>query len=318
MKLKVKTLNNLEVDVEVDDAASILDLMKAVEKVLPAMPSDRQKLIHSGKVLKQELKLSDYADIKDGDKVIVIASKQAEAKPETTPKAEAVEKPAVESHVQQESQQTTEPNESRLVTGSELEMNIARICEMGFPRPLVERAMAAAFNNPERAVEFLSTGNIPTHSDMYVDDEEGEQPNTGSFESVPGGEGMTDESLMAIQSHPYFQQLRQVIQSDPQMLQQLLETIGQNNPELLQTILENQEEFMHILNTGGEGAPYSESLEGPNVIQLTDQEIESVQRLEGLGFPRSAVIEAYLACDKNEELAANYLLEHSNDMASEE
>lgn len=49
----------------------------------------------------------------------------------------------------------------------------------------------------------------------------------------------------------------------------------------------------------------------PGGIYVTQPERDAINRLIALGFPKHRVVEAFLACDKNEEWAANYLFENS-------
>ena len=45
-------------------------------------------------------------------------------------------------------------------------------------------------------------------------------------------------------------------------------------------------------------------------IALSNEEKEAIKRLKELGnFSESDVVQAYIACDKNEEMTANYLFE---------
>merc|ERR1712060_630341 len=50
-----------------------------------------------------------------------------------------------------------------------------------------------------------------------------------------------------------------------------------------------------------------------NVIRMTHAEAAAVERLKGIGFSKQQAIEAFLVCNKNEQMAANYLFENVND-----
>lgn len=83
---------------------------------------------------------------------------------------------------------------------------------------------------------------------------------------------------------------------------------------VLQLIERNQAEFVQFLQ---EGAAEGEGLDalmdqfgddeegGAQYIQVTEEENQAIERLTGMGFDRQLAIQAFFACDKNEELAAN-------------
>lgn len=62
---------------------------------------------------------------------------------------------------------------------------------------------------------------------------------------------------------------------------------------------------------GGAGAGAGAGAGGhpPGTIRVTQEELDAINRLVSLGFAKHKAAEAYFACDKNEELAANFLLE---------
>ncbi|CAL1297059.1 unnamed protein product [Larinioides sclopetarius] len=257
---------------------------------------------------------------------------------ETKPKSE---KPAEDSSVTSVNVESLDISaaESTLVLGEDYEKMVSQIVEMGYERDDVERALRASFNNPDRAVEYLITGVLPPENEPQAD-----SPPVGNIQSsntisVPAGNEA--EPLAFLRSQPQFQQMRQVIQQNPQLLNAVLQQIGQNNPQLLLLISQNQEEFVRMLNEPSPGsgqsstpasgrsaasggtapatpagnipnAPLESSL-GEATAQISPQDREAIERLKALGFPEYLVIQAYFACDKNENLAANFLLSQNFD-----
>ncbi|KAK1290241.1 putative DNA repair protein RAD23-1 [Acorus calamus] len=369
MKLTVKTLKGNNFQIQVQSTDTIMAVKKNIEETTKGKdnyPCGQQLLIHNGKVLKDETTLEENK-IEDNGFVVVMLSKSktsgtssaSSAQPSTVsvaPRSTSQEAPSVtpstvsiapppERPATEVSANSYGQAASNLVAGTNLDPMIQQLIDMGsgnWDRDLVVRALRAAYNNPERAVEYLYSG-IPASADIPVAripsnpasgqgansteaDIVGEAPPMGLPNSSPlnlfpqgaanVGAGADGGSLDFLRDNQQFQQLRRLVQANPQILQPMLQELAKHNPQILRLIQENHAEFLQLINEplDGEGDLFEGAeQEMPHAISVTPAEQEALDRLEAMGFERALVIEAFLACDRNEELAANYLLEHGGD-----
>ncbi|KAL0993003.1 hypothetical protein UPYG_G00102030 [Umbra pygmaea] len=346
--LKTLQQQTIQIDIDPDQTVKALKEKIEAERGKDNFPVSGQKLIYAGKILQDDIPIKDYKiDEKNFVVVMVSKAKSSTAAasppPSEVPKSpvqdsgltSAVPAPAALPIPPEEAQGECTPTvtdpiapvssdpsvespegegSSALVTGAEYETMLTEIMSMGYERERVVAALRASFNNPHRAVEYLLTG-IPS-SPVQESNPSAQLPASARIDVPPVAEG--ENPLEFLRSQPQFQSMRQVIQQNPSLLPALLQQLGRENPQLLQQISQHQELFIQMLNEpAGEGGDAPEVGElgtsgdvGPpvNYIQVTPQEKEAIERLKALGFPEALVIQAYFACEKNENLAANFLL----------
>ncbi|KAG9007068.1 hypothetical protein FRB90_009573 [Tulasnella sp. 427] len=140
------------------------------------------------------------------------------------------------------------------------------------------------------------------------------QPGAGGGRGLAPGQGPGID-IAALQNSPALAQIRTLAQQNPALVQPLLQQLLGAHPELAQVLAQNPDLLVQLLGGGagsgglGEGDDDDNIPEGAQVIQVTPEEAEAIQRLEALGFSRNQAAQAYFACGKNEELAANFLFE---------
>lgn len=109
----------------------------------------------------------------------------------------------------------------------------------------------------------------------------GARPAPAAPGAAPGaGAGLLGgASLDALRNNPQFQQLRQLIQTNPQFLEPIIQNIAQGNPQFAALINQNPEAFLQLLaEGGGEG----EGAIPPNAIQVTPEEAEAIGRVASI------------------------------------
>ncbi|KAJ6796470.1 ubiquitin receptor RAD23d-like [Iris pallida] len=239
---------------------------------------------------------------------------------------------------------------SNLVAGSNFEQTVQQILDMGggiWDRDIVIRALRAAFNNPERAVDYLYSGipeqaEIPPVAPAPTTWETVQAPQPAPIQApqttpstVPStgpnanpldlfpqglpnvGSNAGAGNLDFLRNSPQFRALQAMVQANPQILQPMLQELGKQNPQVMRLIQEHQSEFLRLINEPAEGGESNllGQLAGamPQALTVTPEEREAIERLEAMGFERGLVIEVFFACNKNEEQAANYLLDHMHE-----
>ncbi|VVB11561.1 unnamed protein product [Arabis nemorensis] len=365
MKLTVKTLKGRHFEIRVLPSDTVMAVKKNIEdsQGKDNYPCGQQLLIHNGKVLKDETTLVENKVTEEGFLVVMLSKSktagsagQSSAQPTSattsttsstkhaapsTAQTTAVPASPIPAQEQPAAQTDTYGQAaSTLVSGSSLEQIVQQLMDMGggsWDKETVTRALRAAYNNPERAVDYLYSG-IPETAEVAVPVPGAQMagsgaapvpavsrgPNSSPLDLFPqetvAAAGTGDPgTLEFLRNNDQFQQLRTMVHSNPQILQPMLQELGKQNPQLLRLIQENQAEFLQLVNEPYEGSDGDADIfdqpdqEMPHAINVTPAEQEAIQRLEGMGFDRALVIEAFLACDRNEELAANYLLENSGD-----
>lgn len=222
---------------------------------------------------------------------------------------------------------------------------------MGFPRSDIDRAMRAAFHNPDRAVEYLlngipeaalreqtgagtgagagagagtgaPTGGAQAQNTAQTQAASGGNPTdatagsggdasanlfdlaaqagrggsgprsagsgtgagagagAGGLDAAIAGAGTGDDgrpNFDFLRNNPIFQQLRQVVQQQPQMLEPILQQVAAGNPQLAQIISQHPEDFMQLLAEDVDDDAQLPA--GAQQIAVSEEEREAIERV---------------------------------------
>ncbi len=314
MKLTIKSLKQVPYEVEIEsDTVTVKELKHEVEK-LHGFDHTTLKLVFNGVVLNDEKKLSE-CNIKEGNVIVMM---NAKAKPHNVQKEEAKVEEKLPSTNQTTNNLNTNVSQPTTTTAPQKDYSneVKTLMDFGFPKAECEAAIKAARGNVNVATEFLLNG-IP--EGMPSED----SPSTGNVD--PNSPTAVLKNIASV--------VKILCYNNPSQLQNILVGLQQSSPELMELIRENEEEFKALIQqpitdddmkafqdfnrqARGEGALERQGSEGEgqgqgrNVIKLTKQDYDAVGRLKELGFSEMDAVQAFFACDKNEDVAANFLWEN--------
>lgn len=346
MQVVFKDFKKERIALEVEDSESVLSAKEKLAAV-KGCDADQVKFVYSGKVLQNDKMWGDYG-VKEADQVIFMVARKKAATPApvaAVPEAAkadasgaasgsgsvstpaATSEPTAEGSAAATSGDATASGEeftaSTFAQGSARETAVTNIMAMGFDREEVDHALRAAFNNPDRAVEYLLNG-FPesAHSEAPVvaegnhegHHEEDDEPMEDASEATPAaaapaaaaaaapaaGGNLFEAAEAAAAASPatapsqdgIMGQLREVIQNQPELAELVLQQLAASNPQIGELVQSNPEAFLRYITEGD-----SEELAG--ALGVSQDYIESAEAEEGA---EEGVVQIQISPEENEAI----------------
>lgn len=331
MKVKLKSIKGVEYSIEIESPSLTVREIKCLIEDELKFEASSIKLLFNGIILDDKNTIESYK-IKENS-VLILMTTKIKKKNE-----EVVHKPEISSEVV-----TT----SKVTENEKFKNEIEQLVEMGFDKSDSKNAIEAAKGSIQIAIDQLSSGVKP----KVIEPKNNSISNTDAVHRLDEGIGYNLLNTEVLDNFNLADPnaltniscvLRMLISSNPLMLQELLEEVGETNPEIIDFISENEQQFKQLMSQpvtdqdaelfnrlmgvkpGEEGIYLQEGEEEEEEdddeaaqldlvsSQLNDKDREAIQNLVSLGFNEDDATQAYLVCDKNEESAANLLLQEKN------
>lgn len=234
--------------------SQVSNLKAKIQDARADLVADRQKLIHSGKVLKDEQAVGDLG-LAESDFIVCMVTKEVAKKPApaATPAVAPVAAAAAPSSSVPAAPATpAAPTNTTTAPGAPASQHapavaspvahsfvsaeaVQALSSMGFPEAECRAALQAAMGNPDLAYEFLLTG-IP------------EQRAPAAAFSSPVAPQASATGIEQLRQHPQFNMLKQLVQQNPAAIPQVLDLISQQSPALYEAIQANNDAFIAMMN----------------------------------------------------------------------
>ena len=217
------TLKNLKNEISKITVKSILEIKQHVIGK-EHCELDQIKCIYKGRVLENDQTIEEL-NYDSAHYIVYMVSKTKSAPKvvKTEPK-ETKSEPGSPVKGKQANQSS---EESDLLKGEALSKAVEEMKSMGFNEPDIVKAMKKAFNHPDRAIEYLLSGNLDVSEgpgaalSPLQPPEERPELNEEGIATEADQETQMEQLLQLMQSNP--EVLSQLMQANPQMGQQILQ-----------------------------------------------------------------------------------------------